>query len=92
MPTDPLPRQKATDVTNELSVGARLLLERVSIVIEGTPGLSAQAIRVRARVSRRDGDAAIEWLRRHEYIERHRQDQEWRYASVSPYRAGDART
>lgn len=77
-------------MTNELSVGARLLLERVSIVIERTSGLSAQAIRVRAGVPRRDADAAIEWLRRHEYIERSRQELEWRYASVSPYRASDA--
>lgn len=73
-----------------LSSGAKLLVERVSRAIEAYPGETAAAIRVRARASKRSGDAALEALWRAGFIERRRVDGEWRYHHVAQYPPRDS--
>ena len=67
----------------------REILERVSRVVEGSPGLDARSIRVRARVSRRTGDEALELLHRGKFLERRWVDGDWCYTSSLPCRADD---
>ena len=65
---------------------ARDLLELVSRVVESKPGASAPAIRVRAGVTRANGDKALELLTRSGFVERRTHDGEDGYYSVKPYR------
>ncbi|HEV2980256.1 MAG TPA: hypothetical protein VGX51_02390 [Solirubrobacteraceae bacterium] len=71
---------------NESLARARDLLELVSRVVESKPGASAPAVRIRAGVTRANGDKALELLTRSGFIERRRRDGEDGYYSVKPYR------
>jgi hypothetical protein len=66
---------------------AREILELVSRTIENGPDPGAATLRVRAHVSRRMGDEALELLLRAGFIERRRVDGGDVYCSVRPYRA-----
>ncbi len=70
-----------------LSEPARLALERVSRVIEGTPDLDARTIRVRAGVKRERGDAALAYLAREGFVEQRPDAATTTYRSVRPYRS-----
>jgi hypothetical protein len=71
---------------NESLARARDLLELVSRVVESKPGASAPAIRIRAGVTRANGDKALDLLTRSGFIERRGRDGEDLYYSVRPYR------
>jgi hypothetical protein len=66
---------------------ARDLLELVSRVVESKPGSSAPAVRVRAGVTRANGDKALELLTRSGFVERRPGNGEDGYYSLKPYRA-----
>jgi hypothetical protein len=68
---------------------ARELLELVSRVVEANPGANAPTIRNRARLSRAQGDKAIELLDRSGFIARRRVNAEDLYSSVKPYRVSN---
>jgi hypothetical protein len=77
-------------MATEQAQRVREILERVSRVIEASSsGLSAREVRVRARVSRRTGDEALELLLRGRHLERQWDGGEWRYTSALEYRAAD---
>jgi len=65
----------------------RLVLERVSKVIEAHPDADNRMIRNRARITRRSGDQAIELLVKAGFVERELVNAEWHHRSVKPYRA-----
>ena len=65
---------------------ARDLLELVSRVVESNPGASAPAVRVRAGVTRANGDKALELLARSGFIERRARSGDDGYYSIKPYR------
>jgi hypothetical protein len=69
-----------------LSASAELVLERVSMIVERYPDLPARSIWVRAKLAKKSGEAALDWLRRNGFVERRRHDQEWRYSSLRAYR------
>jgi DNA-binding IclR family transcriptional regulator len=71
---------------NESLARARDLLELVSRVVESKPGASAPEIRIRAGVTRANGDKALELLTRSGFTERRRRSGEDGYYSVKPYR------
>jgi hypothetical protein len=70
-----------------LSEGARLVLERVSRVIEANADADTRTIRKRAGVQRERGDAVLDYLLRGGFVEREQVNAEWTYRSVTPYRA-----
>ena len=71
---------------NDSLARARDLLELVSRVVESKPGASAPVIRVRAGVTRANGDKALELLTRSGFVERRGGNGEDGYYSVKPYR------
>jgi DNA-binding IclR family transcriptional regulator len=71
---------------NESLARARDLLELVSRVVESKPGASAPAVRIRAGVTRANGDKALELLTRSGFVERRRRHGEDGYYSIKPYR------
>jgi hypothetical protein len=74
---------------NESITRARDLLELVSRVVEANPGATAPVIRTRARVTRANGDKALELLSRSGFIERRRINAEDTFHSVRPYRVSN---
>jgi hypothetical protein len=74
---------------NDRAARARELLQAVSRIVEDHPGLTAPAVRLRARLKRHDGDRALELLERSGFIERRRADAEDTYYSVRPYRVSN---
>lgn len=70
-----------------LSEAARVVLERVSRVLEATPELDARTIRVRAGLKRERGDAALAYLVRAGFVERRADAANTTYRSARPYRS-----
>jgi hypothetical protein len=68
---------------------ARDLLELVSRTVESNPGATAPIIRTRARVTRANGDKALELLSRSGFIECRHVNAEHTYISVKPYRVSN---
>jgi hypothetical protein len=68
---------------------ARDLLELVSRTVEANPGATAPTIRTRARVTRANGDKALELLTRSGFIERRSVNAEDTFHSVKPYRVSN---
>jgi hypothetical protein len=62
-------------------------LELVSRTVETNPDAGPPVVRVRAQVSRRIGDEALELLLRAGFIEHRRVNGGLAYRSVRPYRA-----
>jgi DNA-binding MarR family transcriptional regulator len=60
-----------------LSTGARIVLERISRIIEANPGADARTIRVRTGFSRDRGDAVLARLLRDGFIERRPANADW---------------
>jgi hypothetical protein len=71
----------------ELSPSAQLVLERISRVVEAHPDTDTRTIRSRAGLPRKVAEPGLARLAAHGFIERNRVDGEWRYRSVTPYRA-----
>jgi hypothetical protein len=75
-------------MADKASVAAvRDVLERVSRVVEQTPDLTGREVRIRARLSRRACDEALDLLRRAGFVERQARSTEDTYRSALPYRA-----
>ena len=68
---------------------ARDLLELVSKTVEAHPGETARVIRVRAGVTRANGDKALELLSRSGFIEARQENAEDTYRSIKPYRVSN---
>ena len=83
---DPSPTRLRVTPANNYS-RAWEILELVSRTIEADPDAGAPAIRIRAHLSRRTGDEALELLLRAGFIRRGRVNGEDAYRSVRPYRA-----
>ncbi len=67
----------------------RIVLERVSRMVEAHPGMDERSIRRRAGVPRQSGSQALELLVRAGFLQRDSVDAEWHYRSLKPYRAAD---
>jgi predicted DNA-binding transcriptional regulator len=68
---------------------SRLILERISRVVEDRPGSDARTIRARAGVPRRSGDDALALLLSAGFVNREQVNAEWSYHSVKPYRVNN---
>lgn len=66
---------------------AREILELVSRAVEANPDAGSPVVRVRAHVSRRTGNEALELLLHAGFIQRRRVNGDDAYRSVRPYRA-----
>ena len=62
-------------------------MELVSRAVEANPDAGSPVVRVRAHVSRRTGNEALELLLRAGFIQRRRVNGDDAYRSVRPYRA-----
>jgi hypothetical protein len=76
-------------MTDAQHAKVRDLLELVSRTVETNPGATAPTVRMRAKLSRRTGDKALELLLRSGFLERRRVDAQDTYRSVRPYRVSN---
>jgi hypothetical protein len=76
-------------MAGEQAKHTREILERVSRTVETNEDSDAPTIRVRARVSRRTGDQALDLLLRSGFIERRRVNAVEIYRSVKSYRVSN---
>jgi hypothetical protein len=74
---------------NDSLARARDLLQLVSRTVESNPGATAPMVRIRAGVTRANGDKALALLSRSGFIERRTVDGEDGYYSVKPYRVSN---
>jgi hypothetical protein len=76
-------------MTDAQHAKVRDLLELVSRTVETNPDATAPTVRMRAKLSRRTGDKALELLLRSGFLERRRVDAQDTYRSVRPYRVSN---
>jgi hypothetical protein len=76
-------------MTDAQHAKVRDLLELVSRTVETNPDATAPTVRMRAKLSRRTGDKALELLLRSGFLERRQVDAQDTYRSVRPYRVSN---